>query len=190
MKRNRKSLRKLQAQGSSRKRSRTRRSVQAPKDATGFFARSERFQDLWNKVVGVVSRMRAEKISLLKASQDGGVSPSSVKRWGRSALRKDTRGRWVARKSDRLLRVMALPTPQGMGEIAIRDSRQATLLATYLNAVHRYLESGDRSRLEQFQGKYVADANGVRVPLLTDLHELKRLGAAGDLTLESIYRKG
>lgn len=168
----------------------SRRTPAAPKNADDFFRRSESFQDRWNSVIGVVSRMRAEKVSLQKASQDAGISPSSVKRWARSALQKRSNGKWVAKRSDRLLRVMALPTREGMREIATRDSRQASLIGNYLNAVHRYLETGDRSKLGPFQGKAALDANGLNVPLLTDLQELKRLGSAGDLALESIYRKG
>jgi hypothetical protein len=71
----------------------------------------------------------------------------------------------------------------------VRDSRQASQVAEYWNAVHRYLETGDDSALRKFRRKRITDAKGTRVPLLTDLDELDRLGSAGVLSFESLYAK-
>jgi hypothetical protein len=108
---------------------------------------------------------------------------------GGSALRKRANGQYKAKASDRLLRVLVIPTREGLREIAVRDSRQASQIAEYWNAVHRYLETGDKSALRKFRRKRITDANGVRVPLLTDLGELDRLGSAGVLSFESLYAK-
>jgi len=43
--------------------------------------------------------------------------------------------------------------------------------------------------VRRFDGHTIADTKGRRVPLLTDLDELERLGAAGTLSFESIYAK-
>jgi hypothetical protein len=159
----------------------------APRTATQYFQKPERFKQLWDKVVGVITKMRGEKISLTKASQESGVSAQTVKRWAGSALQKRPGGKWAVKRSDSLLRVLMVPTPEGAREIGVAGSRQATLLGKYWNALHRYFETGDRSRLENFQGKYVTDANGIRFPLLTDRAELKRLGSAGVFSFESLY---
>lgn len=88
------------------------------------------------------------------------------------------------------MRVLVIPTPSGLDEISVRDSRQATQLAKYWNAVQRYLQKGDESALRKFTGKRITDAKGKAVPLLTDTHELDRLGNAGVLSFESLYARG
>jgi hypothetical protein len=73
--------------------------------------------------------------------------------------------------------------------LAVRSSREATKLAKYWVAVHKYLQTGDVSEVETFAGQFVKDANGSDVPLLTDLKELSRLGSAGVLSFESLYSR-
>jgi hypothetical protein len=74
-------------------------------------------------------------------------------------------------------------------EIATRDSREASKAAEYWNALHRYLSTGDASAIRKFNGKYITDANGSKIRLLTDLKELDRQGNAGNLSFETIYAK-
>jgi hypothetical protein len=93
-----------------------------------------------------------------------------------------------SRRSDKV-RVLIIPTRRGLREISIRDSRQASLVSRYSNAIKRYLESGDTSALREFEGKEIETIQGRRVPLLTDRAELDRLAAAGELSYETIYAK-
>ncbi|MGB6821175.1 MAG: hypothetical protein WBE21_03770 [Candidatus Acidiferrales bacterium] len=148
------------------------------------------FQDMWVRVTHVVSKMRADRVSLPEASREFGLDPRVVARLGKSALRKRKNGQYAAKRTDRLLRILAIPAPDEKGgkrEIAIRDSRQATFLGRYWAAVQKYLQTGDSSALNKFRGKRITDASGKRVPLLTDLTELDRLGSAGVWSFESIY---
>ena len=161
----------------------------APRTAEEYFAKSELFQDRWNRVVHVVSKMRAEGVSLSRASREFGVGPRSVHRLGGSALRKRANGRYAARASDRLLRVLAIPTDEGTREIALRDSRQASILGQYWDAVQRYLQTGDASAIQKFRGKHITAVNRARITLLTDLDQLSRLGNAGVLSFESLYAR-
>jgi hypothetical protein len=133
--------------------------------------------------------MRGEKTSLQKTAHEHGISPRTVKRWAGSALRKRSNGKWVAKRSDSLLRVLTVPTPEGTREVGVHGSRQATQLAEYWNAVHRYLETGDDSRLEEFRGQFFKDADGVQIMLPTDGALLNRLGSAGVLSFESLYSR-
>lgn len=96
---------------------------------------------------------------------------------------------YLKRENKGLLRILLIPTPNGLEEIAVRDSRQATQLAKYWNAVQRYLQKGDESALRKFTSKRITDAKGRAVPLLTDTHELDRLGNAGILSFESLYAR-
>ena len=161
----------------------------APQTADQFFAMAKRSQDRWTHATNVVTKMRTNKASLRKASREFGISPQTVRRLVGAAIRKQRNGRYIARPKDRLLRVLVIPTSGGLREIALRDSRQATLLADYWTAVHIYLQTGDASALQKFQGKRIVDANGKRVRLLTDVAALDRLGNAGVLSFETIYAK-
>ncbi len=150
----------------------------APRTSEQYFARSERFQDRWSRVTHVIAMMRARGVSLRQASREIGVDPRTVVRLGGSALRKRASGRYAAKASDRLLRVLRVPTREGLREIAVRDSRQASQIAEYANAVQRYLQTGDDLELRRFRRKYIIDANRKRIPFLTDRRELDRLGSA------------
>jgi hypothetical protein len=159
------------------------------RSAEQYFAQPQRRQETLRKAAHVLSAMRGEKVSLRQASLELGINPSTVLRHAKAGLRKTARGTYVARKSDRLLRVLVLPTPGGLAEIATMDSRAATLVGEYWNAVNLYLETGDDGELARFRGQSVIDAQGNAVPLLPDTDELERLGSAGVLSFQSLYAK-
>lgn len=161
----------------------------APRTEAQYLAKPEKFKDSWDRVLTVVSKMRSEKVSLTRASRDVGISPRTVTRLGRSALRKRKNGTYAAKAKDNLLRLVMIPTTEGAREIAVRGSEQASLLGEYWNAVYRYLQTGDQSRLRQFRSKHIKDANGVEVLLPTDRAVLDRLGSAGVLSFESLYAR-
>jgi hypothetical protein len=168
---------------------RASKKITAPRTEAQYSARPERFKDTWERVLSAISKMRSEKVSLTQASRDAGVSPRTVTKWGKSALRKKKSGKYAVKGSDNLLRLVLIPTSDGTREIAVRGSKQVSLLAEYWNALHRYLQTGDARKLKNFQGKHITDANGVDVPLPVDLTELNRLGSAGVLSFETLYAR-
>ena len=157
------------------------------RSASQYFAQPQRSQETLKKAAHVLSAMRTEKVSLRQASREHRISPATVLRHAKAGLRKTSRGTYKARASDRLLRVLVLPTPGALAEIATMDSRAATLVAEYWNSVNVYLETGDDTDLARFRGQSVMDAQGNAVPLLTDTDELERLGSAGVLSFQSLY---
>jgi hypothetical protein len=165
----------------------------APRTAAQLFARSKRFQKIWIAVTHVATDVRTDKDkpSLGKSARKFGLDPRTVLRCGGPAFRKRPNGRYAAKTSDKLLRVLVLPTEQGLTEVATRDSRQASEIANYWVALHRYINpaTGDASELQTFEGKYITAANGSQIPLLTDTSVLDLLAGAGVLSFESIYRK-
>jgi hypothetical protein len=163
------------------------RRERVPTTARQYFSRSKQFQEAWDSVGQVISKMRSGRISLRKASKEIGVDPSKVLKLGRLAIRKQKSGKYAARKTDRLLRILSVLTPEGRREIALRDSRQASSLGKYWASVQRYLQTGDDSALRKFKGKKITDASGKRHPLITDLRQLDTLGSAGVLSFESLY---
>ena len=137
----------------------------------------------------VISKMRSDGLSLKKAAKEVGVSPRIVTKLGRQALKKRKNRSYSVTDRDSLLRVVMIPTSEGMREISLRDSRQASTVARYSDAIGKYIRTGDASGLKKFRGRFVRDASGVKVPLITDLAELNRLGSAGALSFESLYAR-
>lgn len=160
-----------------------------PRTAKDFFAEADRTQQTWNRVLRAISKMRTEDLSLKQASKEAGVSSRTVVSWGGRAIKKGTNGRYTVSKGDSLLRVLHVPTAEGTREVALRNSRQASILGEYWDALQKYLRTGDSAGIEKFQGKRIKDANGVEIPLMTDLAELNRLGSAGVLSFESLYAR-
>jgi hypothetical protein len=158
-----------------------------PTTARQYFSRSKEFQETWDSVGQAISKMRSGRISLRRASKEIGINPDVVLKFGRSALRKPKGGKYAARKTDHLLRILSVLTPEGRSEIAVRDSQQASMLGRYWASVQRYLQTGDDSALRKFKGKKIIDASGKRHPLITDLSQLNTLGSAGVLSFESLY---
>ena len=168
---------------------RTKAAHRTPKTVEQYYTIPQRFRNAYEKVIQVLSKMRDEKTSLQKAAQESGVNPRTVKRLAGSVLQKRSSGKWAAKPNDRLLRILVVPTSEGTQEIAVRGSRQASLLGEYWNAVHRYLDTGDRSKLDKFRGKFLKAATSEKIPLLTERAELRRLGSAGVLSFESLYAR-
>jgi hypothetical protein len=159
-----------------------------PATARQYYAMPPREQEIWDSLAHVISRVRDGQ-SLRKASKEFGLAASTVVELGRPALRKKN-GRYVATKTDRLLRVVTILKAKGKKEIATRDSRQASLIGSYWAAVQRYLQTGDDSALLEFKKTRVLDASGKHHRLLTDLTELVRQASAGVLSFESMYAGG
>jgi len=164
-----------------------RRRPPAARTAEEFFAQADRIQETWNRVLRAISKMRSEGLSLKRASKEAAVSPRTVASWGGRTIKKGANGRYSVSKRDSLLRVLQVPMPEGTQEVALRNSRHASVLAEYWVAVQKYLRTGDASLVEKFRGKRIKDASGVEVPLVTDLKQLNRLGSAGVLSFESLY---
>lgn len=137
----------------------------------------------------LTSKMRANpRLSLSKVAKELGIDAKTAIRLAGRSLRKDKRGRWTATKTDTLLRVLTLPGPRGEREIPTKDSRTASQLGRYLNAVRRYVHNGDAEALKEFRRLKLVDASGRRISLVTNLRKLDELGHAGLLSFHIMYR--
>jgi hypothetical protein len=121
---------------------------------------------LRHHALAVVNRMRVHGESLEAASAEEGISPQSVRREARSALRRDRRGRWRATKRDRLLRQIAFYTPRGPIWLDVRNSDDARRIAQHAAAMKAFGQ-GDVNALRPFRGAKVR-VGGVEYPFLTD----------------------
>lgn len=156
-----------------------------PRTPQEFFTLPPREQDRWIRKTGAITEMRKEKISRTQAAKRYGLNPNSLPK---SALRKKRNGRYAVRGKDTLLRVINVPTEQGIIEVATRDSRQASELGRYTEAVHKYLQTGDASALAQFTGRSVVDMNGNQISLMTEPGQLDRFGKP-EFSYESFYAR-
>jgi len=138
-------------------------------------------------VTKAIAKMRKSGISLNKAAREVKVSPRTVIKKAKSALRKKSTGRYAAKTSDRLVRSLMIPTSQGPVEINVRGLGEASRLGKYWVSVHRYYETGETSGLQKFRGQSITSVDGVKHPLLADLDMLNVLGSAGVLSFESMY---
>jgi hypothetical protein len=166
-----------------------KKKITRPTTSTQYFALPDVQQETWNRVVHVIAKMRSEGVSLTKASREFGVDPRRVRARAGSALRKTKSGRYVARPSDKLLRVLVIPSRDGLTEVVVRDSTVASKIAEYSDAVQKYLRTGDSSKLKKFRRVRLLDEKGKRIKLETDPVVLQRLGSAGVLSFESLYAK-
>jgi hypothetical protein len=131
--------------------------------------------------------MRSQKLSRSRAAKEAGIAPGTLQKIAGKAIAKKS-GRYKVAKSDRLLRVLVLPTPGGKVEVGVRSARAATMISDYDNAVRRYVYRGDASDIARFKGRFVT-ADGQKIEFLTDLRQLDQLARAGALSFESIYAR-
>jgi hypothetical protein len=120
--------------------------------------------------------------SISRAGRENGITPRTIKRHVGAALRQDRPGGHIrAMKSDRLLRYLQIPGPNGPIDITARGSKQAREISSYKAAVNRFL-AGESNALAPWRGKKIAG-----VQLTTDKEILKNL-AHKDLLPYSLYR--
>jgi hypothetical protein len=146
-------------------------------------------QDMWDSISQVPGRMRSDNVSLTEASRDLSVSPEEVIRLARPAFRKLANGQYAARPTDQIFRMLHILSrdENGVIEFPTTDSREASLIGRFWNAVQQYLRTGHPLGLNSLRHRTVRDAMGKRVHLLTDLKEIERQAYAGELRFESIY---
>lgn len=161
----------------------------APRTAEQYSALDTSAQEQWTRVTHAIQKVRREGVSVTQAAKEFGITRKKLIELAGSALRKQKNGRYTARSFDRLLRVLVIPSKHGLAEVAIRDSRTASKIAEYSDAVQKYLRTGASSPLKKFKSVKLLDAQGNRIKLLTDLNELQRLGSAGVLSFESLYAR-
>jgi hypothetical protein len=120
--------------------------------------------------------------SLSRAARENNVSQKTIKRYIGSTLVQDRPGgRFRARKSDRLVRYLQIPGPNGTVEVTARGLKEASEFARYKVAVNRFL-GGELSALAPWQGKKIGG-----IELLTDAGTIKKQAKNESLPY-SLYR--
>ena len=130
--------------------------------------------------------MRTHGWSMTRAAREAHTTPRTMQKYLGSVLIRTETGGYAARGYDRLRRPMRFLTKEGTIALEVRDSRTASQIGEYFNAVDRYLTTGRTDDLRQFRGQSIRV--GKRTYLfVTDPRTLKRLGAAGEISFEDLY---
>lgn len=123
----------------------------------------------------VLSHARRSGQSLSQLSKEHSISVKSVLR-ATHGFRK-VKGRWKAKKIDKISRIMAINENGKELFIEITDSRYATLIGKYHSAVKEYLNTGNTNVLAEFEGKKVKDNSDKWHTLETDPSGIREINA-------------
>ena len=150
--------------------------------------RNEREAQARDRALATLGLMRRKGLALATAAKAERTDPRTVLRYAGSTLRQERpRGRYRATAYDRIPRTLNVLTPEGTVPVTVHDSRTATRIAEYMNAVRVYVNTGDSLALARFRGKSF-QAGGKTYTFVTDPATLERLADAGALVIEGLYR--
>lgn len=137
-----------------RKEHRAKRQSSKARQKSNHLARERALKALW-------AIRRGDTLS--KAARENGVSIRTIKRYvGSELVQERPGGRIRATKSDRLIRYLQIPGPDGPRDISIRGSKVASQFAQYKGAINRLL-AGDGKAMAAWHGKKIAG-----IELITD----------------------
>jgi hypothetical protein len=118
------------------------------------------------KSLDILSDVRRNGKSLTGACNDKGMSIKTV--LGHTNAFKKTGNHWTAKTYDRIPRTMLINVDGREVSITVNDSRTASKIGRYHNAVKKYLETGDDTELKKYEGKTIKDAQGNNHTFETD----------------------
>jgi len=106
----------------------------------------------------VLNTARKSNQSLSRISKNHGISVPTVIR-NTNAFKK-VNGKWEAKKFDRISRVLKIDEKGREKSIEIRDSRTASVIGRYHNAVKILLNTGNKDQLQNFKKIKFKDSTG------------------------------
>ncbi|MCH9658428.1 hypothetical protein K0U27_07005 [archaeon] len=135
---------------------------------------SPRQKMLRERSLTVLSELRNTKSKTLpQTANDNNVTVKNVIKHTNGF--KKVNGKPVVKKWDRIKRVMRVNTAGKEKSLEIQDSRTASVVGRYHNAVKQFLNTGDKSKLSKFRNKNVKDSKGRSHRLETNPDEIVRI---------------
>jgi DNA-binding CsgD family transcriptional regulator len=144
---------------------------------------SSRSLEARNRALHALTAIR-HGASLAEAAKAEGVSQRTIRKYVGSALRQDhVGGRIRAVATDRFARYLQIPGQEigGPTKVSVKGIKQATELASYVNARAIFLRTGDTTALRRFEGKKIGGHT-----LVTDPQLLTALAEQGD-SFDQLY---
>ena len=135
---------------------------------------SPRQKLLREKSLAVISELRNSKTKTLpQAATNNDITVKNVILHTNGF--KKVNGKPVVKRWDRIKRVMRVNTDGKEKSVEIRDSRTASVVGRYHNAVKKFLNTGDKSKLSKFRNKRIKDSKGKLHRLETNPDEIIRI---------------
>ena len=135
---------------------------------------SPRQKLLREKSLAVIGELRNSKIKTLpQAANDNDITVKNVIRHTNGF--KKVNGKPVVKRWDRIRRVMRINTGRKEKSVEIKDSRTASVVGRYHNAVKQFLNSGDKTKLTKFRNKKIKDSKGKLHRLETNPDEIIKI---------------
>lgn len=114
-------------------------------------------KELRERSLDVLSEARRTRKSLTKIARQNKISPKTVLHHT-NGFKKVNR-RWVAKKFDKISRSMKINENGKKISIETNDSRHASTIGKYHNAVKDFLNTGNKKKLSEFSKKKIKDSN-------------------------------
>ena len=135
---------------------------------------SSRQKLLREKSLVVLTEMRNSKTKTLpQAANDNDITVKNVIKHTNGF--KKVNGKLVVKRWDGIKRVMRINSNGEEKSVEIRDSRTASVVGRYHNAVKQFLNTGDKTTLSKFRNKKVKDSKGKLHKLETNSDEIIRI---------------
>ena len=116
--------------------------------------------------INVLNLIRNNK-SLEQALEELGIDKQTVlKHLGKYLFKKGKI--WIAKKFDRIQRSMVIYENGELKSIVVTNSKDASIIGEYLNAVKQFLIFGDKEVLKPFENIVIKDADGKKHKLETN----------------------
>ena len=137
---------------------------------------SPALQETRIRSLAVLSKLR-QGATLAAAAKEVGIDRRTAVRHLGSALTKRD-GKYRARPVDHISRNMVIYSRGKQFVITVADSKAASTIGQYFNAVKQYLNTGDKSALKNFEAIAVIDSAGVSHRLEINTRKLKAIESA------------
>lgn len=147
----------------------------------------EESRSAYRRSLEALDLMRTEGLSLTAAADRAGTTRRTMLKYVGRSLDKDQLGQYEAKPWDRFLRYMRFPTPRGLRELKVKDSRSAQRLARYWNDVRAYLLGIEGPEILERYRNLSITVDGEEHTFVTDSEILRRLALAGEVQFNELY---
>ena len=131
---------------------------------------SPKQKSIRERSLAVLSTSRKSNQSLSRISKNHDISVETVIR-NTNAFQK-VNGKWIAKKFDRISRVLKINESGREKSIETSNSKTASTIGKYHNAVKQFLNTGDSKALQKFKKLKIKDSNGNIHSLETNTQKL------------------
>jgi hypothetical protein len=129
---------------------------------------------LREKSLTVVSELRNTKTKTLpQVANDNNITVKNIIKHTNGF--KKVNDKPVVKRWDRITRVMRINSGGKEKSVEVKDSRTASVVGRYHNAVKQFLNTGDKTKLSKFRNKKVKDSSGKLHKLETNPEEIIRI---------------